>query len=745
MSVSTNLLPANTAGLDTDVSGWTAGSNTAIARTTSRYYITPASLQLTATASGAVAATTSARVPVTAGAEYTAYAYFSQATATAGRTASVSVSWYSAVTGGTALSTSTSPLGSLPTSSTAWLTPPPILIATAPAGATYASVTVTVAGLSASAVVYADVISFGPPNTLAGNLLPYNTQGSEVTISGWQNLWQTTQVRSAEQSYEGWYSLKLTGSATGTVRAGMVTSVAVTAGTEYLGYAWAYVPRSNAEFHMSIRWYDSTDTLLSATSQTSTITTASTWTRCAAIGVAPAGAVAARLVLEFVTISGGEYWWFDQMALMPSPILTGNLLGYNAQDFEADVTAWSATSGCTVARTTTRAVSGVSSMQVTATGASDPTVSLVGTVPVTPRQAYKIVPNVYHATSTSSVVVDMLFTWFDADGVILESNYSRWTTSAAAGWYAPIGSAVAPANAATLRAGIRIVGAATGAVFNVDSVLVAAGGLGVIADLIDGVYGTAISMQGLTTNGYTSWGLWRMLEGGSMTPVRGSSGDLDQVTVTSDLAVAEDYEAPLGARISYYLKIWTGSAYLATTSEAVVIPEPGDTEVVIKDPSLPARWTQAVVARGGMPDWTRSARQGVNPVRGRARPVVISDVRTSRAGTLSLVTETQDDLDTMWWLLDTGNTLLIQWPSEWGERDVYVQVGDVTEAHLAEYAGYRDRAWSVPLTEVDRPINGITGSADRTWQDVLDGNTDWLAVLVTANTWLDVYTGVQGG
>lgn len=149
--------------------------------------------------------------------------------------------------------------------------------------------------------------------------------------------------------------------------------------------------------------------------------------------------------------------------------------------------------------------------------------------------------------------------------------------------------------------------------------------------------------------------------------------------------------------------------------------------------------------RGGMPDWTRSARQGVNPVRGRARPVIISDVRTSRAGTMTLVTETQDELNTMWWLLETGNTLLLQWPSEWGERDVYVQVGDVTEAHVAEYAGYRDRTWSIPLTEVDRPVGGITGSTDRTWQSVLDSRTDWLDVMTNATTWLDVYTGIKGG
>jgi hypothetical protein len=179
-------------------------------------------------------------------------------------------------------------------------------------------------------------------------------------------------------------------------------------------------------------------------------------------------------------------------------------------------------------------------------------------------------------------------------------------------------------------------------------------------------------------------------------------------------------------------------------SEPITLPEPDFTSVSIVDPGLPARNATAVV--GTLPDWSRAARQGVNPVRGRARPIVITDVRTSRTGTLTLITETQEELESMWWLLETGNTLLIRWPRAWGESDVYVQVGDVSAARLADYAGHQDRAWSVPLTEVDRPIGGATGSASRTWDTVRTENPDWLGVLTSgATNWLDVYTGVNGG
>lgn len=65
----------------------------------------------------------------------------------------------------------------------------------------------------------------------------------------------------------------------------------------------------------------------------------------------------------------------------------------------------------------------------------------------------------------------------------------------------------------------------------------------------------------------------------------------------------------------------------------------------------------------------------------------------------------------MWWLLETGNTLLVQWPHLWGETDAYVQIGDVTEAPIVDYAEYSDRTWTIPLVEVDRPFGGSVGSA----------------------------------
>ncbi|WP_228973403.1 hypothetical protein [Streptomyces sp. DH12] len=739
MSVATNLLSANVSSMETDASGWAPGTNTSVARTTARAYAGVASLQLTASAAGTVRATTSGRVAVTAGAPYLCYAYVANASAATGRTATVTVTWYGAGLAGPLIGSTTSQAVTVP--STGWLTPPPILLATAPATAATATVTVTVTGMSAGSAVSVDAVALGPPALLEGSLLSYNVQGCEVDASGWQPIWNCGVSRTSTRSYEGWWSLTMTATAAGAMRAGTVAAVPVTAGEEYYASAWIYPPAGGTELRAQVRWLDSSGAVLTTSSHPWTGLAASTWTRCVVIDTAPAEATHARVVLEAVATASGQVWTADQIALRPTPVLPGSMIGYAAQSMEAGVSAWTAESGCAVDRSTALAYEGVASLAVTATGGQDAVITLAQDLPVAPRQAYQVVPHVYHAQAEAPVIVDMLFTWKAADGTLITSTFYRWSMAAQGGWYLPRGSGVAPAGAALLTVGMRFLAPAAGDVFYVDEVLVAVGGIAAIPDPIDGVYGAAISVQGLTTGGYTYWGLWRMGPDGALTPVRGPHGDLTQSEITGDIDIAHDFEAPLGVRIRYYLKLWTGSAYAAFTSDSIVIPEPDPTMVVIKDPGQPARQTTAVVAT--LPDWSRSARQGVNPIRGRARPIVIADVRTSRTGTLTLVTETAADADQLWWVLETGATLLLQWPPFWGERDIYVQVGDVTEAHIVAYAEHGDRTWSLPLTEVDRPIGGIAGSATRTWQTVIDEHADWLAALQSTETWLGVYSGVS--
>ncbi|MCQ6554790.1 hypothetical protein NPS70_16515 [Streptomyces sp. C10-9-1] len=740
MSVVANLLPFNTQGIETDTSGWAAGANTSQVRSTTRWYSGSASLQLTATAAGTVQSTTAARVAVTAGLEYTAYAYWANVAPASGRTTQVRLDWYDVVSGGTPLSSDTSVATAMPSGTAAWITPPTIVIATAPAGATYVSVTVLADNVSAGGQVVVDQIFMGHPNHPTGNLLPYNTGGVEVDTSGWTGTFNCTVSRTTATSWEGWYSLVLTSSAAGTMAADMTTAVPVLAGTEYI--ASARVKGSvAADFVAELRFFDVGDTYLESAPAVTWSPSTSDWTYVATIGVAPAGAVSATIRFSPSPSAAAQEWTIDRIAILVAPALTGSLISYGAQSMEVTADDWEVVEGCTLARSTTRAWEGSASLEVTPTGGTAH-FQMTAPVPVEPRQPYKIAPYLYRPATAEPLVVDMCFAWEDEGGNPLGLSYFRWTLGTLAGWYAPVGTAVPPSGAAAFTPSIRVWAAdPADGVMNVDHIYVGPGGFAAIADPIAGAFGARIAVQGLTQNANTTWGIWRLDAGGQMTSVRGYSGDLDAEPITGDLAVVEDYEAPLGVPVRYYVKAWTSpESYTATSSLPVTLMEPPSTDVVLTDPGQPARQTTATVQQ--VPDWTRVARQGVAQVRGRTLPVVISDVRGGRTGTLTLVTETTERRDAMWWLLDTGSTILVQWPAAWGERDVYVQVGDVTESRIVRLGDVGDRTWAVPLTEVDRPIGGISGSSSRTWEDVSTEDADWAGVLRYAS-WLDVYIGPE--
>ncbi|MFD8315898.1 hypothetical protein [Kitasatospora purpeofusca] len=258
-------------------------------------------------------------------------------------------------------------------------------------------------------------------------------------------------------------------------------------------------------------------------------------------------------------------------------------------------------------------------------------------------------------------------------------------------------------------------------------------------------YGAAITLTGLTTGGRDRWSLWRTTPDGVQTPVRGYGGDLIGVTTTGDVTVVEDYESPLGRPVAYYVRAWTASTptdWVDATAGWLTLEHPDVLAVVLKDPSIPSRTTTVVVTT--MPAWKRQARQAAHQVRGRPRPVVLTDVRSARTGSVVLSTASGVEREALVWLLESGHTLLAQWPSGWGEPDTYLQVGDVDEARLSEYAPQPDREWTLELTEVDRPIGGLVGSAGRTWQDVSDDNATWADLLTRYSTWLGVLTGVEG-
>ncbi|WP_425837345.1 hypothetical protein [Streptomyces fractus] len=725
--------------MESSTSGWTAGSNTSLSKS-SRFYDGAASLGMTATAAGSATASTTGRVAVVPGRTYQAYAYFANVVAASGRSATVRIDWYAASSGGSALSSSSSVATALD-NSTGWNTPPPPVVADAPSNALYAGVTITVTGLTAGATVAVDVITLGEPYSILGNLLSYSSTSAEVSVGTWSGWTNCTVDRTTFASREGWYSLQLTSSAAGQVEAGC-GSVSITPGTEYLAQVMMR-STSGAPMSLELRWYNASSTFIGSSSSPRTLPSDGTWVACQAVGTAPADATSARVVIRPTATAAGQTWLCDLMSILPTAVrgIPGNLLPYTVSDMEPDISAWTAT-GAALTQSAENPFGGVYSAKLVMTG-GDATLS--ATVPLSslkPGVGYELAFPLYQVGTAIRYATRL--EWITASGEAVRTRWQTWTSSADEWRTGQMGD-IAPAGAVAVRLSVEFTGASAGRVVYADRVRFMEGGLVATGTPTNFGGGAAVTVRGLTTGGPTwLWSLYRVVGGDTPQVVRGWDGDLQSMSVTGDVAVVTDYEAPLGVPVQWRVRTWnpSGNGSYVYTSDPVTLPAE-TLDVWLKDPGLPARSVHATVQT--LPEWQRQARQGVNNIRGRTRPIVISDVRSSRTGSVGLVTQTDDERDALWWVLDSGNVLLLQWPPTFGERDAYVSVGDVTESRITDLAEHTDRTWTLALTEVDRPFGGMVGSPDRTWQTVLDSGSSWSSALSGATTWLDVYSGVNGG
>jgi hypothetical protein len=236
--------------------------------------------------------------------------------------------------------------------------------------------------------------------------------------------------------------------------------------------------------------------------------------------------------------------------------------------------------------------------------------------------------------------------------------------------------------------------------------------------------------------------VWRISEDGARTLVRGVNGLIDAESVLTDVLVVEDHEAPLGRPVSYYAEARNASnVVVSTRTSSTVTLDPGDEQYGwLKDPGYPTRNVHVMIAQA--PDWQRAITQTVHRVRGATMPVVLSDVRGGLEGDLTVYTQTDDERAALHWLLDPGSVLLWQAAPGYGVDDVYVSVGQVTEARSGGPAQDPWRTWTLPLTQVAQPVTvGVASSAGRTGSDVLAENATGLDVLTRYATGEDLLFG----
>ncbi|EFE65750.1 conserved hypothetical protein [Streptomyces viridosporus ATCC 14672] len=717
MPIPGNLLSPTTEMVDPNTSGWTAKLNATLSKGVGGRNGDGCLLAKSVEA-GEVQARTVSSYPVTAGTVYYCFADASGASSTQER---IGIRW---MAGSTELSVS----WSLPTMTAAAAWHRVSVAAAAPAGATQAQVLLSSTAAGVGVNHFWENVYLGLPIRTLGNLLPFNTESSELDASGWTPVVNATVSRqvpvvawAATNYTAGGHALAMTAQAAGNASILSVDRPTVAPGREYLAYAYLQPPTVAAVAWIELRFYDANGNQISATrSVLAPPTPATGMYRQRVSATAPANAATCSLAAGLDGASAGQVLRLETIVIMAAPeIQAGSVLPYADASFEQGLAGWSVASGvATIARTTPWGLSafeGSYSLTVTSTTATTSTIRS-GRFPVREGVNWRAQIVVHPAAGTWSTVT-VRVRWYDAAnaslGVAGGVAYGLPGTS----WYALQSDQTAPAGATQAAVEILPTATAANSVLHVDRVA--------LWEVLPLTAVTADSERGYTTLtlrelplDYTI-SVYRVGADGARRLVRGTSGLIDRQTIVSDILIVEDHEAPMGTPVSYHIAIYSPSGSLSTRSSGTVTLTLDDiNEAWLKDPANPQRNMRVVVEKA--PDWQRPIEQSSHVVRGRRNKVIFSGRRQGLEGDLAIATRSDEERQALHLLLDSGNLLLWQAAPGMGVDDMYVAVGQVPEARLGRLAQEQWRTWTLPLVEQDMPVTvGVNGAAGRTCQDVL--------------------------
>ncbi|MER5843682.1 hypothetical protein ABT099_26005 [Streptomyces prasinus] len=730
MPIPGNLLSATTESIDPNTSGWTPKLNCTLSKGTGGRNGGDGCLIAKSVAAGEMQARTVSSYPVTAGTVY--YAFADAAGVTPER---IGIRWLAATGWEISITWSMLTTGS----STGWHR---VSVAgAAPAGATQAQVLLGSTEAAPGANHFWENIYLGLPLRALGNLLPFNTESSEVDASGWTAVVNATISRQVPvvswgvTNYTaGGHTLAMTAGAAGNASILSVDRPAVTAGREYLAYAYLQPPTVAAVAWIELRYYDSNGNQIQATRSTLAPPTPATGMyRQRVSATAPAGAATCSLAAGLDGASAGQVLRLETIVIVAASVLqAGTVIPYADASFEQGIAGWTVPSGAaTIARTAPWGFSAYEGSYSLAVTSATATTSVLRSArfPVTEGVNWRA-QIIAHPAAGAWSVVTVRVRWYDAANTDLGASSGTGYSVPGTSWYAMQADQVAPTGAAQAAVEIVPTASTTGSVLHVDRVA--------LWEVLPLTAVVANSDRGYITLTLRELPLDRTITvhrvgaDGSRTLVRGTAGLIDRQPITSDLLIVEDHEAPMGVPVSYRIEIYDAGGGRSTRgSDTVQLTHDDINTAWLKDPGNPQRACKVVVQSA--PDWQRPIEQAASVVRGRRNKVVFSGRRQGLEGDLAIWTRSDEERRALHLLLDSGNTLLWQATPGMGVDDMYVAVAQVNENRVGQLAQEQWRAWSLPLIEQDMPVTvGVNGSAGRTWQDILTEFT-------TAARLLDVY------
>ncbi|MEV5189242.1 hypothetical protein [Streptomyces werraensis] len=740
MAIPGNFLSPTTESVDPNISGWAAKLNATLTKGTGGRN-GDGCLVVKSVAAGEMQARTVSSYPITPGTVYYCFAD------TAGvSTERIGIRWLSATGTEVAVSWSLTTL----TASANWHRVS--LAAVAPAGATKAQVLLSSTETGAAVNHYWENVYLGLPIRTVGNLLPFNTESSELDAAGWTTVVNATISRQvpvinwAVTNYvAGGHTLAMTAVAAGNASILAVDRPTVTPGLEYLAYAYLQPPVVTAQAWIELRFYDSLGNQVQATRSTLAPPTPATGMyRQRVSAKAPATAATCSVAAGLDGASAGQVLRLETIVITAAPgVQAGTVLPYADGSFEQGVAGWTVASGvAAITRSSpwgSAAIDGSYSMRVSSSTATTSVLRSVR-VPVAAGVNWRAIVHAGADVLTwTSITVRVR--WYDAANVDLGAStgtsYALPTTS----WYGLASDAVAPAGATQAAVEIVVAASAAASVLFVDKVA-----LWQVLPLTDvtanseGGYAT-LTLRELPVDGEVT--VYRVAQDGTRTLVRGAGGLIDRQILTSDLLVVEDHEAPMGVPVYYWIEVYDVGGSRSTRSSSTITLNLDVNEAWLKDPGNPQRNLRVLVQTA--PDWQRSIEQSKHVVRGRRNAVVLSGRRQGLEGELAVWTRSDDERRALHQLLDSGSTLLWQAMPGMGVTDMYVSVGQISETRVSRLAQEVWRAWSLPMTEQDMPVTvGVSGAAGRTWQDVLVEFATWNDLMNVYATWEDVFLDRRG-
>ena len=308
---------------------------------------------------------------------------------------------------------------------------------------------------------------------IPGNWLSSTTERIDPNTSGWTAKANCTlSLGSGGRNGDG--CAVMTSVAAGEMQVRTVSSYSVRPGEVY--WTFADASGSSVPERIGIRWLSSSGAEVGITWSLTTSAASASWHRISVGGAAPMGAASAQVLVSAQATAPGQFTYFENVYLGYPLRFAGNLLSFDAEQFEISGTSWAAESNCTLSRTAPPApwnqawyYGGGEELTLTVTAAGNASAACLERPAITPGVEYLGYAYINPPTSAASCWAELRF--YDASGVQVSASRS---TLAAPGtnWYRQIASAVAPANAVSASLAVGITSGTAGQLVCVEGAVI---------------------------------------------------------------------------------------------------------------------------------------------------------------------------------------------------------------------------------------------------------------------------------